>query len=379
MKVAFIPKVQVDPSNSERTPKLLYMLSQWFEVEAIPTGSLDRMVYDQAGNRFFRYLLFSLNEAVLFWTTLRVGKRSKVSAVFGEGTYYSLAGGMAARVLGVPMVWDNHGNIRDFSKALGKSGFFMYGNLALERVLAQLSDKVLVVSQKEIDAYRALGFDTSKFMVVPTCADMALARSRTIPREQARRTLNIPDDEKVILFFGALKYMPNRDAASYLIQEMWPEVARAVPEAKLYIAGSGRLDIEVPKGVTMLGFVPDLYLWMSAADVCVAPIWKGVGILTKVIDMLSAGRATVVSPLALDGMPELQHGRNCMVGGDRSTFAGMVVELLRDPTVSQTIGNEGRRMVSTNYNWEVTGDRLRAAIAALAPTDNYKNAMLPKD
>lgn len=365
MRIAFIPKVEVDPANSERTPKLLYLLSQWYEVEAVPAGRLDKVVYDQKGNRFSRYVLFVLNEMLITWSTLRVGKRSKVSAVFAEGTYYSLAGGLAARILGVPMIWDNHGNIRDFSRTLGKSRYFMLGNLLLERFLVRLASKVLVVSQREVEAYRSLGVDTSKFVVLPTCADMALVDARTVPREQARRDLGIVPGTRVVLFFGTLKYMPNLDAALYLAREMYPTVSAEMPEVKLYIAGTGELGEEPPPGVVMLGFVPDLYLWLSAADVCVAPMWKGVGILTKVIDMLSAGRATVVSSLALEGIPELEHGSNCLVGLDREAFGREVIGLLRDPLRADELGAEGRHLVMARYSWEEVSPRLRELVGSL--------------
>lgn len=365
MRIAFVPKVAVDPTNSERTPKLLYLLSQWFEVVPIPTGSLDRMTFDQSRNRFFRYVTFVLNELAITWGTLRRGKKERVSAVFAEGTYYSLAGGMAARMLGAPMIWDNHGNIRDFSATLGKSGFFLQGNLLLERALAKLATRVLVVSQKEVEAYRSLGFDTSKFEVVPTCADMALVRSRTRTREEARKELGVREGTRVVLFFGTLKYMPNLDAARYLVKELYPRVAAEVPGTELYIAGSGSLGEDVPPGVRMLGFVPDLYLWLSAADVCVAPMWRGVGILTKVIDMLSVGRATVVSPLALEGIPELEHGVNCMVGKDRDEFASQVMNLLRDPPGADALGARGLQLVLERYSWEEVGPRLRGLIIGL--------------
>ena len=365
MKIAFIPKVEVDPVSSERTPKLLYLLSQWFDVLPVATGALDKKVFDQSGNRFSRYLMFVLNEVSIAWSTLRLGRRERISAVFAEGTYYSLAGGLAARVLGVPMIWDNHGNIKDFAATLGKSRFFLKGNLMLERVLVRLSSKVLVVSGREIDAYRALGFDTSKFEVLPTCADMALVNSKLMPREDARKALGIADGTRVVLFFGTLKYMPNLDAALYIAREMYPQVDADVPDVEVFIAGSGKLGEEPPPGVRMLGFVPDLYLWLSAADVCVAPMWKGVGILTKVIDMLSAGRATVVSPLALEGIPELQHGTNCLVGRDREDFARQVIALLKDPERAERLGQEGRELVSSAYSWEIVAPKLKELVLSL--------------
>jgi glycosyltransferase involved in cell wall biosynthesis len=366
MRIAFIPKVEIDPANSERTPKLLYLLSLWFDVLPIETGALDRKVFDQSRNRFARYVMFVLNEMSIAWAVLRMGRRERVDIIFAEGTYYSLAGGLAARVLGVPMVWDNHGNIKDFAATLGKSRFFLWGNLALERVLARLASKVLVVSGKEIEAYRSLGFDTSRFEVLPTCADMSMVSSRLRTRQEAREALDIGPDAKIVLFFGTLRYLPNLDAAQYISREMHPWIKAQVPGVETLIAGSGSLGDDPPAGVRMLGFVPDLYLWLSAADVCVAPMWKGVGILTKVIDMLSAGRATVVSPLALEGIPELEHGKNCLVGKDREDFARQVASLLEDPAEAERLGIKGRELVASHYSWEEVAPRLRDMMTALA-------------
>jgi hypothetical protein len=127
-----------------------------YDVVPISTGSLDKKVFDQSGNKFSRYVMFIFNEMLIAWSTLRQGRREGISAVFAEGTYYSLAGGMAAKVLGVPMIWDNHGNIKDFATTLGKSRFFLHGNLALERLLVRLASKVLVVSGNEVEAYGPL-------------------------------------------------------------------------------------------------------------------------------------------------------------------------------------------------------------------------------
>jgi glycosyltransferase involved in cell wall biosynthesis len=95
-------------------------------------------------------------------------------------------------------------------------------------------------------------------------------------------------------------------------------------------------------------------------------MWKGVGILTKVIDMLSAGRPTVVSPLALEGIPELEHGANCLVGKDREDFSRQVVTLLQDPALAERLSKKGRELVESSYSWGVMAPRLRELIAALA-------------
>lgn len=366
LKIAFLPLVGLDPANTERTPKLFHLLSQSYQVIPVPVGRVDKFVFDQGGNKVSRYLVFLLNEASLVWSTLRLGKRERISAVFAEGSYYSLAGGIAAKMLGVPVIWDNHGNIKDFASTIGKSRFFVLGNLVMERYLAGISSAVLVVSEKEARAYGEMGFDTSKFRVIPTCADMDLVSSKCVPRQEARRKLGIDDRAMVVLFFGTLKYLPNRDAAEYIVRELHPRLRSKVPGTETYIAGSGQLEEDIPEGVHMLGFVPDLYLWLSAADVCVAPMWKGVGILTKVIDMLSTGRPTVVSPLAVEGIPELAHGVNCLIGKDKEAFPTEVEALLLDPARRETIGRKGKELIESSYSWQEVFPRLKALIDDLA-------------
>ncbi len=356
-RVMFLPWVEAAPSSSERTPQLLSQLSCWYHVVSVRPGRFNKMVYDQKVSRVARYILFLADEVDIFIRTLRAARREKVSLIFAEGTYFSLAGALAARLRGIPMVWDNHANIRDFSVALGKSKLFFRGNLMMERILHSMSSAVLVVSEKEKEAYGELGFGTDKFAVVPTCVDLDALDKGMMPKDECRRALGI--DGRAVLFFGTLKYEPNLESALYISRDMAPAVREQVPDAMVYLAGSGELGEEPSDGVKMLGFVPELVPWLSAADVCVAPTWRGVGILTKVIDMLSAGRATVVSPLALDGMPELEDGENCLVGNDPEHFSRQVARLLGDEELRERLGRNGRRLVEEQYCWGVVGVRLR--------------------
>ena len=363
-RLIFLPWVEAPPSSSERTPQLLRHLSRWYDVVPVKPGRINRLVYDQGISRPARYALFLLDEISIFLRTLRAARREKVSLIFAEGTYFSLAGGLAARLRGIPLVWDNHANIRDFSAALGKSFLFYRGNLVLERILHRMSSAVLVVSEKEREAYGEMGFSTERFFVIPTCVDLEAMDKGVLPREEARRALGI-EDGSVILFFGTLNYEPNLESALYISRELAPAVRRSVPDATVYIAGSGELGEDPSEGARMLGFVPDLASWLSAADVCIAPTWRGVGILTKVIDMLSADRATVVTPLARDGMPELEHEVNCLVGEDPEHFSRQVTMLLGDKELRERLGRNGRQLVEGRYCWEAVGPRLRRLLDGL--------------
>jgi glycosyltransferase involved in cell wall biosynthesis len=356
--VTFVPRVPMDPANSERTPKLQYLLSQKYAVVSVPRSRFSRIIYDQNINKAARYLLFPLEFLANLITTVRVSKKSGSRLVWTEGTYFALAGCLAARILGVSSVWDNHGNIWTLAKIQGKSGFFLRANVLVENLLASAADAIVVVSEEEKKIYASHGFPVHQFFVLPTCADLAIVDRGRVSAKDARARLGLTDQEKVVLFFGTLSYGPNLQAARYIVDELAPAFRQEGKDVRFFIAGSGKLDGPIPDNARLLGFVPDLRLWLSACDVCVAPLWKGVGILTKVVDSLSAERATVVSPLALEGMPELEDGVNCLVGRDHAEFKAQIKRLIDDPVFSAKVARAGRALVEQRYAWSTHAPRL---------------------
>jgi len=360
-RIAFAPAVSLPVQTNERIPKMFLALSDCFEVIPIPLSKFNKSVYDQHVNKLARYLLFLIDEFITFKNCLVLSKRHGASLIFAENAYVSLAGGLSARILHLPLVWDNHGNIKIFAESLGKSRFFTSANVILERLLERLATSIFVVSRVDRDGYEELGFDMEKFKVIPICADTKAVDRNLLEKREARRKLSIPEDQKVVLFFGTLTYYPNLEAARYIVRELSPAVKKELDNVHIYIAGGGSYPDPLPDNVHHLGFVPfdpDLCIWLSVADICIAPLWKGVGVLTKVIDMLSAKKPTVLTPLCLKGIPELAHGENCLVGEDRERFSGEVVRLLSDVELQKRIGTNGRHLIDESYSWDVVGKRV---------------------
>lgn len=369
--IAFLPAVKLPVLTNERTPRMFSVLSRHFEVVPIPLSRINHLVYDQQINKFARYLLFFLDEFQISLKTLISSKRNKVFLVFAENSYLSLAGGFASRLLRVPLVWDNHGNVKLFGESLGKSRSFIFSNVFLEKILQNLASRIFVVSPKDKEAYEKMGFDAEKFEVIPISADMMTVERNRLSKEEARRKLRIFLSGPVVLFFGTLKYYPNLEAVEYLAIEVYPKVKERFPDVRFYIAGGGVYPGNLPEGVTLLGFVPfdpELCTWLFAADIGVAPLWRGVGVLTKVVDMLSAGMPTVVTPLAKEGIPELEHGKNCLIGANKSSFADELLMLLGNSDLQRRLGEEGKKLIVEGYSWETIGPKVCDILDSLIET-----------
>jgi glycosyltransferase involved in cell wall biosynthesis len=78
--------------------------------------------------------------------------------------------------------------------------------------------------------------------------------------------------------------------------------------------------------------------------------------------MMAAQRPVVVTPLALEGIPELADGVNCKLGKDREQFLDSVMALVGDAPLRDRLGREGAKLVARSYDWNDLGQRLSAIL-----------------
>ncbi len=76
------------------------------------------------------------------------------------------------------------------------------------------------------------------------------------------------EEREGVLFIGDFANRTTVDSAVWLLQGIWPEVRKRLPEATLYLAGnlSETLTLEIPAGVQVLGYVEDLGRYTRSAE-----------------------------------------------------------------------------------------------------------------
>jgi sugar transferase (PEP-CTERM/EpsH1 system associated) len=191
-----------------------------------------------------------------------------------------------------------------------------------ERAAASAAASTLVVSDREAAALLAIDASLAP-QVVPNAVDIEYFR----PAEPISR-------EPVAIFTGVFGYGPNDEAARWLIEEVWPLVRAAAPEARLQLVGRGPSAslkrVAEAAGAEVTGQVPDVrpYLWRAA--VAVAPLLTARGTQNKVLEAIAAGLPAVVTPTVVDGLPHAVRAA-CIVAETPSEFARAMVALLGLP------------------------------------------------
>ncbi len=176
-------------------------------------------------------------------------------------------------------------------------------------------------------------------------AKWGMRKVATIPN-----AVSIPNQEPLtvdltILFIGTYSYQPNIEAAEFLIEKIWPTILEEIPAAKLIIAGAHPERIRgwgsVNPGIEFTGFVEDLGALYRRTKVVCAPILTGAGTRVKIIEAAAYGKPIVSTRLGAEGL-DLCDGQELFVRDDVESFAGACVQLLRDFSLCERLGNLAR-------------------------------------
>jgi glycosyltransferase involved in cell wall biosynthesis len=168
-----------------------------------------------------------------------------------------------------------------------------------------------------------------------------------------------------VLFAGYYRHPPNADAARWLVEEIFPRVVAARPDARLVLVGDELpADVAARAGesVDVLGPVDDLEPLLDAAAVVVAPLRLGGGTRVKVIEALAAGKAVVATPRALEGL-DAPAGEAVLVASSAHEQAAQDVALLGDDERRRRLGEAARAWATEALDGRRTAERFDAIYA----------------
>lgn len=140
--------------------------------------------------------------------------------------------------------------------------------------------------------------------------------------------------EANVLFTGNFSWAPTRDAATFLLNDIWPILRQAHPSCRLVLAGASptptmkRAARRDPR-VRVTGQVPTLRPYLENATVYLCPIRFGGGIKVKLVEALYSGQAIVTTPSAMQGLGN-RYDDAVLVAQTASDLAAATLTLLND-------------------------------------------------
>lgn len=263
-----------------------------------------------------------------------------------------LPGVLVAWSKGVPLVYDAH---EWYSKMVARDLPLAYMWVdAAENLLLKRVARVLTVNSVLQQRFERAGSEATVVMNTPPLGVV-------LP--------NAPSPELRLFYGGTLE--PGR----YVLEML--AALRAVEGWSMVLAGYGRHEEEVRRlaavdpRVRFLGWIDreKIMAEMAAADVILCPLDAGnenyrIATPNRLLEAMAAGRPVIATDGTLGG--EMTRGIECglSIAWSPESFLAAVEEL-RDPSLRQRLGANGRRAAEQEYNWEVMRKRLLDVYSSL--------------
>jgi glycosyltransferase involved in cell wall biosynthesis len=165
------------------------------------------------------------------------------------------------------------------------------------------------------------------------------------------------DGPPVAGIIGTAAWPPTAGALRRLVAEVWPEVLRRAPEARLRIAGRGssRLGLEDVPGVEVVGEVPSAVEFLRGLSLLLYPLSRGSGVKVKTLESLALGLPVVTTAAGAEG---LDGGGGVVVAEENDALVEAAVAILRDPGERRERGAAARAAFEARYTPRVATEPL---------------------
>jgi len=161
-------------------------------------------------------------------------------------------------------------------------------------------------------------------------------------------------EKPTVLFVGQFKWLPNLEAAKFLVESIWPLIKKKVPDAQLLIVGRNPtqeiLNLSKYPDVTIRSDVEDIRTVYGESNVLLAPIRNGKGTKYKVLEAMATGVPIVGTPMAAEGIA-IENGKHALIGKTASELANYTSALLKDNKRAEMIAKHANKLVRETYDW----------------------------
>jgi glycosyltransferase involved in cell wall biosynthesis len=168
-----------------------------------------------------------------------------------------------------------------------------------------------------------------------------------------------------MLFVGGFSHLPNQDAVLWFLNEVYPLMAKKLPDLHVTIAGNAPTDeikAQASKQVVITGRVSEeeLHSLYGEAKVIVAPLRIGAGVKGKVVEALRMGVPIVTTPIGVQGLPGYEDA--IAVADDPAEFAKALQDLLQDEALWQRRREAGLKYYRENFSESVVAPKVLALL-----------------
>jgi len=163
-----------------------------------------------------------------------------------------------------------------------------------------------------------------------------------------------------LIFTGNMSYMPNVQAAEYIVRMILPALIRKYPSISIVLCGttpSARVRVLRNKNVTVTGWVEDMRMYYAKSRIFIAPMQLGTGLQNKILEAMAMQIPCIASPLASKPLDVVSQ-EQIFICNNVQEYVNAIDMLFTQPELYKSIAMKGYEYVTKYYNWQSTTDIL---------------------
>lgn len=168
-------------------------------------------------------------------------------------------------------------------------------------------------------------------------------------------------DEAMVTLIGSMWWKPSHSAALRLLNKLWGEIKKEVPQARLRIVGREAKTIlkeyDQREGIEILENVPDIEPYFKEASVFLYAPESGSGMKVKILEAMLYGAPIVTNQDGVEGLSAVD-GEHVFLGETDKEIIDKTVRLLKDAQLQNEMRRKARTLVEETCGPGPTLDRL---------------------
>jgi glycosyltransferase involved in cell wall biosynthesis len=169
-----------------------------------------------------------------------------------------------------------------------------------------------------------------------------------------------PTHPNTLFHFASMDWMPNIEAVDWLLKEVWNDVLKHQPNAKLVLAGRGmpdRFKKLASANITIIDDVKDSAEFYKTYDVMLVPLWSGSGLRIKLVEGLAYGKAIITTSIGAEGIPYSSE-KDLLIADSGEDFTNAIIDLLTNNEKKQSLQSAARKLAEQTFDYKSIAKRL---------------------
>ena len=261
-------------------------------------------------------------------------------------------GGLAAKSLGIPVIW----NIRQTTL---KKGIHKNSTRHLAKICAYLSSnipvKIVTCAHSAVDWHTKLGYDASKFIVIPNGVDTDEFKLKTSDRSRIREEFGLNEDDIIVGTAARFSLSKGYDVLIKAIEN----IVSSSENIKFIFCGNNIepqneqlwgwiIKQNLKDKISLLGTRSDMPAIYSAMDILVSPSLAE-GLSNTIIEAMSCSLPCVVTDVGDSALIVRDTGL-IIPPGDVGAITKSILELAQDKAQRKKLGREARKKILNEYS-----------------------------